>query len=102
MTNTRSNRVNPEPLAQIVGREIISFCWIANWHNIYLDLLEAILLPQKESLPEKEANKKESRARGGFLMTPRESLDQTYLKPELLGCLLDEQIIFLLLLFKWV
>lgn len=29
LTNAGSKRDNPEPLAQIVGREIISFCWLA-------------------------------------------------------------------------
>lgn len=55
---------------------------LLNWQNVHLDLLEAILPPQKGSLPEKEANIKESGARVGyqFLMTSCEYLDPAILE----------------------
>lgn len=77
MTNARLNRDSPDPLAQIFGRDHFFLLGLPSWQNVYVDLLEAILSPQKRSIPGKECNIKESRARNGyqFLMTPYEYLD---------------------------
>lgn len=90
MNNIRSNRHNPESLVQILGREIISFYWLAK-------LAECIHRPPRGHLatirePAREGSQNKGKQGQGWILIPDDTMYVYGFGHTLSQNLLDEQI----------